>query len=119
MSSDGAVVFLHIIDKKSKSKGPSGTCAVACKDIPHLSPTAKMSLTDPNMTQRKNLRLPFFQLTSETAALTELISRAEDKDGEAMNFIKVDELLLSGIPRLNPKNKLTTLKRKARTGSIK
>ena len=106
--------MFYLIDRKSKNKGPSGACVVACKDIPHLSAPTKSSLMDPNMTQRKNLRLPFFQLTSETAALAQLISRAEEKDAGAMNFLKVDELLLHSIPRLNPKNKLGTLKRKPR-----
>ena len=114
MKTEGALVMFHLIDRKSKSKGPSGVCVVACKDIPHLSAATKISLMDPNITQRKNLRLPFFQLTDETDALTQLISRAEEKDLVAINFLKVDELLLHSVPRLNPKNKLGTLKRKSR-----
>ena len=100
MNHEGSLVLFYLLDKRLKSRIPFGMCAISCKKIPHLSASSKSSLIDPNAPQRKTFRLPMFRFNTETPALVELMERADNfRDGMAVNFLKVNQLLLSHIPR--------------------
>ena len=101
MNSEGSLVLFYLLDKTLRNRIPLGMCAIACKNIPQLSVMTKSSIMDPLVPQRKNFRLQFFQFTSETLSLTELIRRADYRDGMATNFLKTNQLLLINIPHLN------------------
>lgn len=101
MNSEGSLVFFYLLDKRLRNRIPLGMCAIACKNIPHLSATAKSSIMDPLVPQRKNFRLQFFQFMSGMPSLTELIRRADFGDGMATNFLKTNQLLLINVPHLN------------------
>ena len=100
MNFEGSLVLFYLLDKRLKSRIPFGMCTISCKKIPHLSLLSKSSLIDPTAPQRKTFRLPMFRFNTETPALAELVERADNfRDGMAVNFLKVNQLLLSHIPR--------------------
>ena len=97
--SEGSLVIFYLLDKRLKNKSHIGMCAIACTEIPHLYHTSlKRSLSDPTAPQRKNFDLPLFQFSTESRALTELITRTDSKDVNAAKFMKMNELLLGSIP---------------------
>lgn len=98
MNSEGSLVFFYLLDKKLRHRIPHGMCALDCKKIPQLSVKSKSSIMEPVGPERKNFRLPLFRFTEETPCLKELTVRADKKDSMASNFLKVNELLLSGHP---------------------
>ena len=99
MNFEGSLVLFYLLDKRLKSRIPFGVCAISCKKIPRLSASSKSSLIDPTAPQRKTFRLPMFRFNTETPALAELMERADNfRDGMAVNFLKVNQLLLSHIP---------------------
>lgn len=98
MRREGSLVLFYLLDKQHKGKSYIGMCAVACRDIPHLSQASlKMSVSNPYAPQRRNLSLPLFQSTTETPVLSELIARTNFKDVNAAKFMRLNELLLSHI----------------------
>ena len=100
MNHEGSLVLFYLLDKRLKSRIPFGMCAISCRKIPRLSAASKSSLIDPNAPQRKTFRLPMFRFNTETPALAELMERADNfRDGMAVNFLKVNQLLLGHIPR--------------------
>ena len=100
MNHEGSLVLFYLLDKRLKSRIPFGMCAISCRKVPRLSAASKSSLIDPNAPQRKTFRLPMFRFNTETPALAELMERADNfRDGMAVNFLKVNQLLLSHIPR--------------------
>ena len=102
MNSEGSLVFFYLLDKKLRHRIPHGMCALDCKKIPQLSAKVKSSIMEPVGPERKNFRLPLFRFTEETRCLTELATRADKKDTMASNFLKINDLLLSHLPHLNP-----------------
>lgn len=106
MRLEGSFVLFYLLDKQHKGKSYIGMCAVACRDIPHLSQASlKMSISNPCAPQRRNFSLPLFQFTTETPALSELIARADIKDVNATKFMKSNELLLSCTSNDNNRNR--------------
>lgn len=98
MRLEGSLILFYLIDKQSKGKSHVGMCAVACRDIPHLSQVSlTRSISDPFAPQRRNLNLPLFQFSSETLALAELTARNDFKDANAAKFLKMNELLLGHV----------------------
>ena len=98
MRLDSTMILFYLVDKQSKGKSHVGMCAVACKDIPHLSQTSlTQSISDPFAPQRRNLTLPLFRFSSETLALDELTARTDYKDAGAAKFMKMNELLLGHV----------------------
>lgn len=108
MSSEGSMILFYLLDKKLKNKAHVGMCAVACKEIPHLSTSLKVSLSDPTAPQRKNYSLPLFRFSSETPALAELIARTDFKDENAAKFLRTNKLLLGHIPCKFGRSRLST-----------
>ena len=109
MGAEGSVVLFYLLDKHFRHRQPLGMCAIAFTSIPQLTTSSKSSaLIDPLAPQRMNFRLQLFPFTEETAALTELIKRAEERDEVATNLIKANQLLLSGIASLDSYQLSTT-----------
>ena len=90
MNSEGSLVLFYLLDRKLKSRGPRGMCALACNKIPQLSATSFMTASE-------GLKLPLFQCTLEGPILTELILRRNFGDGMAVNFWEKSQLLLNWV----------------------
>ena len=102
MNSEGSVVLFHLLDRHVKNRTPLGMCAIACTSIPQVTTSTKSyALIDPLAPQRMNFRLQLFPFMDETPALTELMKRSGERDEAATNFVKVNQIMLSGISSLN------------------